>query len=99
MLAESAKDFPRDYNAPARMVAPLVALRRYPEALAASDRALALVYGPRTLRVLSGKADVYEAMGDVADEKKTLKAALDASAKMYGAERARAAIEKRLAGL
>ena len=39
-------------------------LKRYDEALAASDRALALVYGPRRVRVLAVRADIQPGRGD-----------------------------------
>jgi tetratricopeptide (TPR) repeat protein len=64
MLQQSAKDFPGDYNPPARLARALLAMKRYDDALAAIDRALALVYGPRTLRLYSTKADILEAKGD-----------------------------------
>ena len=46
------------------------------DALAASDRALAKVYGPRKLVVLRARADIYAAKGDPAAAKKTLEEAL-----------------------
>ncbi len=50
MLEQSEKDFPQDYNPPARLAAVYLRLKRYDEALAASDRALERVYGPRRVR-------------------------------------------------
>src|SRR5215210_683848 len=46
-----------------RSVLPLLALRRYPEALAAANRALALA--PENLFVIHAKAMVYLAQGDL----------------------------------
>jgi thiol-disulfide isomerase/thioredoxin len=64
MLAQSERDFPTDYNAPARIARVYLELKRYDEALAAIDRALARGYGPRKLRLYSSKADVLRAKGD-----------------------------------
>ena len=64
MLEASARDFPGDYNPPARLARAYLGLKRYDEALAAIDRAIALVYGPRALRLYATKADVLEARGD-----------------------------------
>src|SRR3954453_17869795 len=44
MLEQSEKDFPNDYNPPSRLSAAYKAMKKYAEALAASDRALAKVY-------------------------------------------------------
>ena len=52
MLEQSEKDFPNDYNPPARLALAYKAMKQYDEALAASDRALAKVYGPRKIAVL-----------------------------------------------
>ncbi|HEY2512673.1 MAG TPA: thioredoxin family protein [Polyangiaceae bacterium] len=64
MLEQSARDFPKDYNPPARQARVYLALKRYDDGLAAIDRALGLVYGPRMLRLYVGKADLLEAKGD-----------------------------------
>jgi len=65
MLAESERDFPDDYNPPARMAKALLELRRYDDALGAVDRALGKGYGPRKLRLYSLKADILAAKGDL----------------------------------
>ncbi len=72
MLEQSEKDFPDDYNPPARLALVYKDLKRYPEALAASDRALARVYGPRRIRVLAVRVEIYQGMGDAAAARKTL---------------------------
>ncbi|HXN31141.1 MAG TPA: thioredoxin family protein [Polyangiaceae bacterium] len=77
MLEQSERDFPDDYNPPARMATTYLALKRNDEALAAVKRALARAYGPRKLRLWSLEADVYEAMGDEVSARKSLRAALD----------------------
>ena len=51
-------------------------LGRSEEALAAADRALARVYGPRRLRVLDVKASVLEAAGDRAAARAALEEAV-----------------------
>ncbi len=76
MLEQSEKDFPRDYNPPARLALVYNELHRYPEALAASDRALARVYGPRRIRVLAVRIDTYKGMGDAAAARQTLEEAV-----------------------
>jgi tetratricopeptide (TPR) repeat protein len=76
MLEQSEKDFPQDYNPPARLALVYQKLGRWDEALAASDRALERVYGPRRIRVLLVRADIYKGKGDAAAEKRTLEEAL-----------------------
>ena len=76
MLQQSERDFPQDYNPPARLAHVYLKLQRYDEALAASDRALERVYGPRRLRVLSERADIQQARGDRAAAHKTLEEAV-----------------------
>jgi tetratricopeptide (TPR) repeat protein len=67
MLELSARDFPGDYNPPARLARAYLAMKRYDDALAAIDRALGLVYGPRALRLVSTKADILVARAKAGD--------------------------------
>jgi tetratricopeptide (TPR) repeat protein len=76
MLEQSEKAFPQDYNPPARLAFVYWKLKQYPAALTASDRALERVYGPRKLRVLAVRADIYKGMGDAAALRKTVEDAL-----------------------
>jgi tetratricopeptide (TPR) repeat protein len=76
MLQASERDFPGDYNPPARLAAAYFAMKRYDDALGAIDRCLAKSYGPRKLRHFTLKADIQKAKGDVAGEKATLEQAL-----------------------
>jgi tetratricopeptide (TPR) repeat protein len=76
MLEASERDFPRDYNPPARLAAAYQAMKEWDKALAASDRALRLVYGPRKLRVLDIKADVLKGKGDLAGARRTMEEAV-----------------------
>jgi tetratricopeptide (TPR) repeat protein len=76
MLDQSEKDFPEDYNPPARLAYVLLKLSRYDEALTAADRALTRVYGPRRIRVLSTIVDIQQGRGDRTAARKTLEEAL-----------------------
>jgi tetratricopeptide (TPR) repeat protein len=100
MLEQTERDFPDDYNPPARLALAYKAMKKYDEALAASDRALQHVYGPRKLNVLRVRADIYAARGDKEAAKRTIAEAV-AYAKSLPAgqrsERTIAALEKKLA--
>lgn len=102
MLEQSERDFPDDYNPPARLAAAYKAMQKYDEALAASDRALARVYGPRKIVVLTTRADIYVAKGDAKAAKETIQQAIEvAKALPEGQrnERRIAFLEKRLASM
>lgn len=75
-LEQSQKDFPQDFNPPARLAVAYREAGRYDEALAAADRALALVYGPRKIRVFSTRADILEKKGDLAGARATVEEAI-----------------------
>ncbi len=99
MLERSERDLPGDYNAPARLAIAYRAMKRYDEALAASDRALAKVYGPRKLTVLRTRADIYVSKGDAASAKKTLEEAIAFAESLpegQRSERTVAALKKRI---
>jgi tetratricopeptide (TPR) repeat protein len=100
MLEQSERDFPEDYNPPARLAAAYMQLKRYDEALSAVERALTRAYGPRKLRLWSLMADVYEAKGDAAGARRALQQALDfarTASLTGGYPKLRDAIERRLA--
>lgn len=102
MLEQSERDFPDDYNPPARLALAYKAMKKYEEALAASDRALSRVYGPRQIAVLSARADIFAAMGDTKAAKETIQQAIEAAKSLpegQRSERRIAALEKRLAGM
>jgi tetratricopeptide (TPR) repeat protein len=82
MLEQSARDFPNDYNPPARLATAYLALKRYKEALAASDRAIAFAYGPRKMHLLSQQADIRVASGDRAGARASLRAAINVGSKL-----------------
>lgn len=99
MLEQSQRDFPQDYNPPARLALVYLKLQRYDEALAASDRALELVYGPRRIRVLEVRADIYAARGDKAAVQKTLQEAVTFASELPAGQRSDsqvAALKKKL---
>jgi thiol-disulfide isomerase/thioredoxin len=73
MLAQREREMPDAYEPPARLADVLTELKRYPEALAAVDRAIPRAYGPRKLRYLKLKAALQAALGDRAGQVTTLK--------------------------
>lgn len=102
MLTLSERDFPGDYNPPARLARVLVETKRLDEADEAADRAIARVYGPRATRVLALKADIAKARGDRAAEKRALEEALARSehaVSTEGQKAVRDGLVKRLAAL
>lgn len=99
MLEQSERDFPDDYNPPARLAGIYRTLKQYDKALAASDRALPKVQGPRRLQVLLNRADIYNDMGDKKAARETLQTAIEfAKALPEGqrSERRIASLEKKL---
>jgi tetratricopeptide (TPR) repeat protein len=76
VLLQSERDFPDDYNPPARLAVAYKAMERWDEAIAASDRAVARGYGPRLLSILRTRADVFAAKGDTASARAALGQAL-----------------------
>jgi len=100
MLEQSERDFPDDYNPPARLALAYKAMKKYDEALAASDRAMAKSYGPRKLSVLTTRADIFAARGDAKAARDTIAQAIDYARSLpegQRSERRIAALEKRLA--
>jgi thioredoxin-like negative regulator of GroEL len=76
MLEQSEKDFPADYNPPARLGRVYLEMKRLEDAERAADRAAARVYGPRAMQVFTLKADIAKARGDRAGEATALEQAL-----------------------
>jgi len=98
-IQASERDLPNDYNPPARLATLLRELGRYDEALAASDRALAKVYGPRTIRLWDDRATIFEKKGDPEGAKGALKQAIAFASTLPPSERMKrtiARLEKRL---
>ncbi len=75
-LERSERDLPEDYNPPARLAVAFRELGRYEEALAAVNRALDRVYGPRKLRVYLSKAQILEDMDRPEEAVQTLEEAI-----------------------
>lgn len=102
MLEQSERDFPDDYNPPARLALAYRAMKKYDEALAASDRALARAYGPRKIGILRTRADIYSDKGDKEAAKKTVEETIRYAKSLPAAqrnERTIAALEKKLTQL
>jgi len=76
MLDQSERDFPDDYNPPARLGLAYRTMGKNDDALAAYDRALAKAYGPRKIGILRGKADTYAAKGDKESARRTIEEAI-----------------------
>jgi tetratricopeptide (TPR) repeat protein len=76
MLQLSERDRPDDYNPPARMATAYLAMKRYGDALAASDRAMVKAYGPRKLLLYSTRSDIFAGKGDLAGARRTIEGAI-----------------------
>jgi len=76
MLQASEKGLPDDYNPPSRLAVAYLTMKKPDEALAASNRALPKVSGPRRVRVLQTRADIFAAKGDAAASREALEQAL-----------------------
>ncbi|HSD72672.1 MAG TPA: thiol reductase thioredoxin, partial [Thermoanaerobaculia bacterium] len=102
MLEASERDLPNDYNPPARLAYAYKAMKKYDEALAASDRALAKAYGPRKLGILQTRADIYKEKGDSAAARKTIEEAVKVAESLpdgQRSERTIASLKKKLESL
>jgi tetratricopeptide (TPR) repeat protein len=76
MLEQSQRDFPDDYNPPARLALAYRALKQWDKALAASDVAMSKAYGPRKLTFYTARSDMYVGKGDKDAAIKTLEEAI-----------------------
>lgn len=102
MLAPSERDFPDDYNPPARLPTAYPAMKEYEKALAASEPALTRAYGPRNLSIYNRRADIYVALADPNAAKKTLEETLQYARKLPPLQVKKetiAAPEKHLSGI
>ena len=102
MLQASERDLPDDYNPPARLAVAFRAMKKYDEALAASDRALVKAYGPRKLGILQTRADIYKEKGDAAGARKTMEDAVKLAESLpegQRSEKAIASLKKKLEAL
>ncbi len=82
MLEQSERDFPDDYNSPARLAKVLLDMGRLDASLAAVRRAEAKVYGPRALRVLAIEADIWAAQKKTKEQKEALARAVSLGEKL-----------------
>jgi hypothetical protein len=101
MLQQSEKDLPRDYNPPARLPAAYLEMKKRDEALAASNRALPKVTGPRRIRVLQTRSEVFAAKGDTGAAREVLEQALACTEALPAGQRSEGTIqtlEKKLEG-
>jgi tetratricopeptide (TPR) repeat protein len=102
MLQASERGLPDDYNPPARLALTYKAMKRYDDAIAASDRALAKAYGPRKLGILQTRADIYKEKGDTAAARKTIEQAVELAESLpegQRSERTISALRKKLESL
>ena len=93
-LEASERDLPDDYNPPARLAILYRAAGRLPDALAASDRALAKAYGPRKLRIYLTRSDLLADMGDAAAAKRALEEAIAFADTLPEAQRPKRLVEQ-----
>lgn len=76
MLEASERDFPDDYNPPARLAVAYKAMGRWDEALSASDRALPKAYGPRKIGIWIARADILAGKDDHPAARRAIEQAL-----------------------
>ncbi len=95
MLEASERDAPDDYNPPARLAIAYNALRRWDEGVAASDRAMVRVYGPRKLTLYNVRVQLFNGRGDRDAARRTLGEALEFAQSLPAGQRS----ESTIAGL
>jgi tetratricopeptide (TPR) repeat protein len=102
MLEASERDLPDDYNPPARLAVTYKALKRWDDAVAASDRALAKAYGPRKIGIWLTRSDIETGRGDAAAAKKAIEQALSEAEAFPPGQRSEsqiASLKKKLAAI
>lgn len=102
MLEQSERDFPDDYNPPARLAIAYKAMEKYGESIKCADRALTRAYGPRRLTIYRTKCDSQLGAGDTEAARATmLEAIATAEALPEGqrSDRTIASLKEKLAGL
>ena len=93
MLQASEKDLPDDYNPPSRLAVAYMAMKKPDEALAASNRALPKVSGPRRVQVLQRRSDIFAAKGDAAAAREALEQALASAEALPAGQRSEGQIK------
>lgn len=102
MLEQSARDFPDDYNPPARLAIAYRTLGRWDEAIVASDIAMSKAYGPRKILFFRNRADIYAGKGDIVSARRTLDEAIEFAKALPEGQRSKssiAALEKKRDGM
>jgi hypothetical protein len=92
MLTASERDLPDDYNPPARLATAYKAMKSWKEALAASDRAMAKVYGPRKLLLFQTRSDIYLGLVDSTAARRTLSEAVSFAESLPAGQRSESTI-------
>jgi len=92
MLAASERDLPRDYNPPARLATAYKAMKRWSDALAASDRAMARAYGPRKLLLYRTRADIFVGLADSTSARRTLDEAVSFAESLPSGQRSESTV-------
>ena len=87
MLERSEHDLPGDYNPPARLAVAYLRLKKLDVALAASDRALAKVTGPRRVQVFVVRANILVEKGDASAARDILQDAITYAESLPPAQR------------
>jgi hypothetical protein len=93
-LMASERDLPDDYNGPARLAIAYLEMGRYDDAVAACERALKKVYGPRRLRVEETRAAALKKKGDAAGARRVLEAAIREGEALPKSQRSAAAVAR-----
>ena len=93
MLQASEKDLPDDYNPPSRLAVAYMAMKKPDEALAASNRALPKVAGPRRVQVLQRRSDIFAAKGDAVAAREALEQALASAEALPAGQRSEGQIQ------
>lgn len=102
MLEQSERDFPEDYNPPARLAVAYKAMEKYEDSIKCADRALARAYGPRRLTIYRTKCDAQIGFGDAAGARSTMEEAIamaEALPEGQRNERTIASLKEKLASL
>jgi tetratricopeptide (TPR) repeat protein len=76
-LERLAADLPNEYDPPYRLAWVELKIGKLDEALAAAQRAVGMVYGPRKGRALTLVADIHKARGDAVAERAARQAVVD----------------------
>lgn len=92
-LERSERELPDDYNPPARLAAAYEAAARWDDGLAAVERALARVYGPRKLNVLETRSRLLLGKGDRAGAVAVLDEAIRLAESLPPGQRSESRIE------